>query len=63
MNFIKFTEIMETYTNGNLTSAVEAIDDFGWYDFMNEVEDCPEEVFSTEKKLEMLIKLIRTNNK
>lgn len=59
--FVNFSEIIETYINGNRKEALRRIEESGWYDFVSELEDCP--VISTEKKLEMLITLIRLKNR
>jgi len=59
--FVNFSEIIETFINGNRKDALARIEETGWYDFVSELEDCP--VISTEKKLEILITLLRLKHR
>ena len=58
---IEFTEICESYINGNKKQALEQVQAFGWYDFTTDLQDCP--ILNSAEKLEMLCVLIRLDNR
>ena len=51
--FEQFTNIIENYINGNRKDAVNLIDEMGWYDFAEELTQCP--MMTDEQKREMLV--------
>ena len=58
---ITYQEIIESFINGQMRQALDQVNDYGWYDFVSELEH--DESLYADQKVEMLCRLIRTDNR
>lgn len=56
----EYQEIINSHINGQGRQMVDQIDEFGWYDFAEEIED--DETITDAEKVKILCKAIRINN-
>ena len=57
----EYEEIIESFINGQMRQALDKVNDYGWYDFVSELEH--DESLHADQKVEMLCRLIRTDKR